>query len=84
MQLDRLDADFEHLTGLGAAHGDRPGEDVRSAELRLHLGVNLLQRRRHVKPEAASGSWPSPPDTVEMTTVSPGSTVISGLSFASK
>ena len=85
VQIDRLDADFEHLSGLGAAHGHRSGEDVRSAELRLHLCVNCRQRRRAtVKPERASGICVGAPDTVEMTMVSPGSIVISGLSAASK
>ena len=72
MQLDRLDADLEHLPGLGAAHRDRPGEDVRAAELRLHLVVDRRQRRRHGRgPIPASAAAPSVPDTVEIVTVSP-------------
>jgi hypothetical protein len=60
MQLDRLDPHLKHLAGLGAAHGDRPGEDVRSAKLRLHFCVNLAQRRRHVKPRSRVGQLPEP------------------------
>ena len=84
MQIDRLDAHLEHLPRLGAAHRHRPGEDVRAAELRLHVLVDRRQARRHGEAEPGFGNCAGRPETVEIVTVSPGSTVISGFSAASK
>ena len=49
MQIDRLDAHFKHLPGPRATHGNRPGENVRAAEFRLHSGVDRGERFRHVE-----------------------------------
>jgi hypothetical protein len=47
VELDRPDADLEHLPGFRTAHRHRPGEDVRAAKLRLHLLMNCRELRQH-------------------------------------
>ncbi len=85
VQIDRLDPHLEHLPRLGAAHRDRPGQDVRAAELRLHAsGGSPAAPAALANESRLRAPAPAVPETVEIVTVSPLSTVISGFSAASK
>ena len=77
VQFDRLDTNLEHLSRFRAANGDGPSEDVGAAELRLRPGVNG-------KPESGVGVSCGPPETVEIVTESPESTMMWGFSAASR
>jgi hypothetical protein len=81
VQLDRLDADLEHLAGAGAANGDRTRAHV-TGSFGVCAACTAASAAGTFRGEP--GIMSRPPDTVETVTVSPESTVSTGGRAASK